>query len=1197
MDLSELSEMAGPRRPAGVLNIRYAPLQRHLAVAAGFVILTFGFVRLAAQAPAAGDAPAVSSLLLTVEGKVEVAPAGTLTWAPGKASQPLQVGDRVRTGPRSRATLRLSNLTVLRVNELTTLEIRPAAAGAQPTLDLKQGATYFFNRERSAEMQFRTPLASGAIRGTEFHLLVAENGRTVVTLLDGEVGLSNDQGQIALRSGDQGVVEPGQAPARTAAIETLNVIQWVLYYPAVLDPEDAGLGDPEKQALAESLSAYRRGDLLQAAALYPENRQPATDAERIYRAALLLAVGQVAQTEAALGGLATSSPLAQALRKVIAAVKLKSFESVGGPLNTATEWLAESYYQQSHRQLDAALAAARRATERSPRFGFAWARVAELEFSFGRTGAALDAVGRGLELSPRHAPGLALKGFLLAAQNKVAAAQQFFEQAIAADGALANAWLGRGLTRIHRGQAEAGRGDLQVAATLEPNRAVLRSYLGKAFSHTKETVRAEKELALAQKFDPNDPTAWLYSALLRQQQNRVNEGIRDLEKSQELNDNRAVYRSRLLLDQDRAVRGANLASLYRDAGMTDLSRREASRAVNADYANYSAHLFLANSYDALRDPRAINLRYETPWLTELLVANLLAPVGAGNLSQNVSQQEYARLFEGNHFGVSSSTEYLSSGDWTEKGSQYGVLGNFSYALDAYHRSERGQRRNNDLEQTAYSVKLKQQLTPADSVLVQAVWADSETGDVAQYYNHSGTRRNGGGTIIAPTNDLTMRVRERQEPILFVGYHREWAPGSHTLALVGRLVDTLQLTGTVVVPNFLINGAGVPLAPIPPSQRRLQFENDFEAYSAEAQHIWQQHPFTLVAGARYQSGDSDLTATLRAATGAPIPTNQNLSACLERFNVYSYAYWQSCAAFQLIGGLSYDTLRFPENYSLAPFSAAQRTKDQVSPKVGFYLTPWKDTTLRGAWTRSLGGLFYDTSVRLEPTQIGGFNQAFRSIIPESAPGGGLVAGSRFETFGLALDQRFKTGTYVSFAAELLRSESDRVKGIFLKPLGPAAEQISGTREEVTFEERSLSLTVNQLVGRDWAFGARYRVAQADLLDRFVALPAALQTPLNLDVVSTLHEAELFASYACPCGFFARAEALWYSQANRGYATDLPGDNFWQFNFFAGYRFLRRQAEVAVGLLNVGDQDYALNPLTLYRELPRERTFAGRIQFYF
>ena len=66
---------------------------------------------------------------------------------------------------------------------------------------------------------------------------------------------------------------------------------------------------------------------------------------------------------------------------------------------------------------------------------------------------------------------------------------------------------------------------------------------------------------------------------------------------------------------------------------------------------------------------------------------------------------------------------------------------------------------------------------------------------------------------------------------------------------------------------------------------------------------------------------------------------------------------------------------------------------------------------------------------------------------------------------------------------------------------------------------------------------------------------------------------------------------------GYAIDRPGDEFWHFNLFAGYRFPRRRAEILIGLLNVTDQDYRLNPLTLYDELPRERTLMARFQFNF
>ncbi len=80
---------------------------------------------LCAQTPPAKGAEKAESVLLTIEGKVEVSSAGAITWSAARTNQVLSAGDRMRTGPRSRATLRLSDKSVLRVNELTTLKIQP----------------------------------------------------------------------------------------------------------------------------------------------------------------------------------------------------------------------------------------------------------------------------------------------------------------------------------------------------------------------------------------------------------------------------------------------------------------------------------------------------------------------------------------------------------------------------------------------------------------------------------------------------------------------------------------------------------------------------------------------------------------------------------------------------------------------------------------------------------------------------------------------------------------------------------------------------------------------------------------------------------------------------------------------------------------------------------------------------------------
>ena len=92
--------------------------------------------------------------------------------------------------------------------------------------------------------------------------------------------------QVQLESGEEGVVEMGNAPAKSAQIDAMNVIQWTLYYPAILDIDELELDDQAGRALAPSLEAYRAGDLLQALAQYPENRAGTSDSEQVYHCLL-----------------------------------------------------------------------------------------------------------------------------------------------------------------------------------------------------------------------------------------------------------------------------------------------------------------------------------------------------------------------------------------------------------------------------------------------------------------------------------------------------------------------------------------------------------------------------------------------------------------------------------------------------------------------------------------------------------------------------------------------------------------------------------------------------------------------------------------------------------------------------------------------------------------------------------------------
>ena len=1177
-------------------------------------------VQARAQSSTAALEPGTARVV-EIEQIVEAQRAGSKPWDPSRTNQVLYPGDQLRTGQRSRAAILLSDLTVLRLGELSHIQIPETKK--RSGLNFFQGIFYFFHRDKPGEFELRTPTVSAVVRGTEFNLKVAEDKTTTLMLLDGQVEMTNQFGQLSLLSGQGGIAEPNQAPRRTAMIEAINIIQWSLYYPAVLDTDELRLTRDEEQAVSDSLSAYRSGDLLAALAKYPPDRQPASAPEKVYRAALVLAVGKVDEAQELLAGVQSpkskvqgpesvtdrAGRLADALRTIVAAVKSQITPSTTNaePAKLATEWLAESYYQQARTNLPLALASARHAADQAPKFAFAWERVAELEFSFGHIENASEALDKSLALAPRNAQALALKGFLLSARNRIPDAITYFDQAIAVDGALGDAWLGRGLCQIRQGKTESGRRDLEVAATLEPQRAALRSYLAKAFSNAGDNRRASQEIRLAKQLDINDPTAWLYSALILQQQQRINQAVEDLEKSQQLNENRRVYRSQLLLDQDRAVRGANLAAIYQDAGMTEVSVREAARAVNVDYANYSAHLFLANSYDALRDPRQINLRYETPWLSEYLVANLLAPVGAGTLSPYVTQQEYARLLERDRLGFFSSTEYLSRGDWIENASLFGSHGNSSFAADVAYRSENGQRPNNELQQLTVSGKVKQQLTLKDGVYFQAIYYDAAAGDVTPYYNVK-QFFNPTENRYLPGPNLGLRTKENQEPIVLAGYHHEWSPGNHTLFLAGRLQDTFRVNNT----NFFSLVTGPVIGSAVPVPLQQDYRSSIEIYSAEAQQIFQRERQALVLGARYQGGEFR-TRNTNALTGSVVfpaftiastdlltePPAQDARSDFARMNFYGYYHLQAAdpgLPVHFIAGLSYDRLMFPENFRFAPISSREKTIDQVSPKLGLIWTPWPDTTVRAAWSRSLGGASIDQSFQLEPSQVAGFNQAWRSIIPESVAGAN--AGARFENWDLALDQKFPTRTYVGIVAEVLKSRVDRLIGILETTntsfAFPLTAFNSGTPEKLDYQEKSLSIALNQLISEEWSLGARYRISEAELRERLPALSTFLPSQ---DLRATLNQAHLFALFNHPSGFFSQFESLWFSQNNRGYNPNIPGEDFWQFNIFAGYRFPRRRAEITLGILNLADRDYRLNPLNLTTELPRTRTFYASLRFSF
>ena len=481
-----------------------------------------------------------------------------------------------------------------------------------------------------------------------------------------------------------------------------DAVHWALYYPPVLyfRPDEFPAGPDWQGMVRRSIEFYLRGDLQRAfdsiASLPPDIRDPRLFA---YRAHLLLAVGRVDEASVDLDRALRLDPNAShalALHTIIAVVQNDKDKAltvaqmaVQAAPHSATAQIALSYAQQARFDLEGARASLERAVQLDPKNALAWARLAELQASFGELKQALKSAQQAVALEPNLARTQSVLGYAYLTQVKTKQAREAFDKAIVLDQADSLPRLGLGLATIREGKLDAGSRDIEIVASLDPNNALVRSYLGKAYFEEKRTGLYEREYAVAKELDPQDPTPWFYDAIAKQTTNRPVEALYDLQKSIELNDNRAVYRSRLLLDADLAARSAGLARIYSDLGFQQLALVEGWKSVNTDPTNFSAHRFLADSYSVLP-------RHEIARVSELLQSQLLQPInitpiqprlaetnlflinagGPGDLSFN----EFNPLFNRNRVAVLASGVVGEQDTWAGEGVIAGIYKNASFSL-------------------------------------------------------------------------------------------------------------------------------------------------------------------------------------------------------------------------------------------------------------------------------------------------------------------------------------------------------------------------------------------------------------------------------------------------------------------------------------------------------------------------------------
>ncbi len=789
--------------------------------------------------------------VVSVQGSVEIRKSADAEWVQAHQGDLICTGYLVRANEHSRAAVQLINGPVVRIDQYTNLVFNGVKEETS-LIGLIKGAVKFFSRWPRT-LKVSTPFVNGTVEGTEF-LARVDDDSTFLSIFEGKVLAENKAGSLTLTSGQSAIAKADQAPVLQTVVRPRDAVQWALYYPPVLWE-------------------------------YPEELKDTDPRFYTHRAASLLRVGRVevakAEIEQALR-LDPQNSLAFSLQSIIAVTqndKEKALDLAGKAVqadkNSAAAHIAMSYAQQASFDLKGALNSMKEAVTVEPENALAWARLAEIQQSFGRLDESLRAANKAVELNPNIARTQTVLGFAYLTQVKIKESMAAFEKAIELDQAAPLPRLGLGLAKIRKGCLEEGRKDIEIAVSLDPDNSLLRSYLGKAYYEEKQDKMANDQYQMAKEFDPQDPTPFFYEAIKKQTENRPVEALQEMQKAIDLNDNRAVYRSKFLLDADLAARSASLARIYSNLGFQDLALIEGWKSVNSDPADFSGHRFLADSYSALP-------RHEMARVSELLQSQLLQPInitpvqphlaesnlfileGAG--PADLSFNEFNPLFNRNRYSLQVSSIIGENSTFGEEIAVAAVQGKASISAGQFFYKSNGWRENNDQKQNIYNLFAQVELTPKTSVQAEFRSRDFDHGDLTLFFGRD--------------NYLPTLRQDEEERTMRFGFRHAFSPGS---ALLGSFIYRHWDASLHVNPE-----------PGDPTQTKFSVQTDGEEdYSGELQHLLSTKYIKLVSGIGYfdinRKDKTDLEFLIPGGPPFPVKVTDTVDSDAEHTNLYVYSY--------------------------------------------------------------------------------------------------------------------------------------------------------------------------------------------------------------------------------------------------------------------------------------------------------------------
>ncbi|HVF65986.1 MAG TPA: FecR domain-containing protein [Casimicrobiaceae bacterium] len=545
--------------------------------------------------------PTAAAEVLDVQGTGERRSPPTDAWQAARPRDALSAGNLVRTGAVSRMALLFADETQLRLNQNTLLEIRSVGGtSAQPTtLRLAQGRAWTQSKRVPDGLRLETPAAVAAVRGTDWELEVAPDGRSLVVVFSGAVDYFNEQGSLTVVAGESAVADVGKAPVRIVLASPGDRVQWVnalRFNTERFEPAARAL-----PALRTALSAIAAGDFERAVRELAAARAAGVNDPRLIEAQAELALvtpGPYARAIAiADQGLAVAPRDADLLalrsRALLLADRIDDArQTLARPHDEDTASFLIAQGDLARREGFPLLAIERytRATQVAPDDARAWHALGRAQSEREDYAPARRHLQRALVLDPSGAGYAGELGTLETFGNQFRRADRAFASALAANPADYVALTGRALQRLKQGEAAQALDDLLRAGVMEPRYARAKVYTGVAYYQLGRHADAITTLNEAALLDDKDPLPWTLLSLIHTDRFEAGRAVAASREALA----RLPYLKSLNQVADDQQGKANLGYALAFFGLEDWALEIAQQSYYP-YAG-SSHLFLADRY-------------------------------------------------------------------------------------------------------------------------------------------------------------------------------------------------------------------------------------------------------------------------------------------------------------------------------------------------------------------------------------------------------------------------------------------------------------------------------------------------------------------------------------------------------------------------------------------------------------------------